>query len=73
MEMIRPGESANFLVSVSETQGVWRVPVVVGREPSYAEGLLYRARIKIATVTSNYELGPGPLPFHTNFTPEISR
>lgn len=30
MTMIRPGESISFLVSVPETNGVWRVPVVFG-------------------------------------------
>ena len=69
---IRPGESINFLVSVPETTGIWRVPVVSGREPSCAEGLLYRARQKIVTVTGHYGLAPG-LTIYTSFTPEISR
>ena len=73
MKIIRPDESINFLVSVPETTRVWRVPVVVSRGLSRAEGLLHRARLKIATVTGNYELAPGGLTCYTNFTPEISR
>jgi hypothetical protein len=58
MKFIRPGESINFLVSVPGTTSVWRLPVVLLRTPSRTEGLLYRARQKIATVTENYELAP---------------
>lgn len=72
MKIIRPGESINFVVSAPETTAVWRVPVGLSPEPGYAEGLLYRARQKIAIATDNYELGPGPLPLYTNFTSEIS-
>jgi len=72
MKTIRPGESINFLVAVPETAWVWRIPVVFIREPSHAEGLLYRARQKIATVTGHYERAPA-LTSYTNFTSEISR
>lgn len=72
MKIIRPDESINFLVPVPETTRVWRVPVVVSRGLSRAEGLLHRTRLKIATVTGNSELAPG-LTCYTNFTPEISR
>jgi hypothetical protein len=71
MQFIRPGESINFLVSVPETTSVWRVPVLLLRAPSRADGLLYRARQKIATATENYELAPR-LTVYTNFTSEIS-
>ena len=72
MRTIRPGESINFLVSVPETTRVWRVPVVFSRDLSHAEGLLYRARKKFATVTGHYELAPA-LTSYTNFTSEIGR
>ena len=73
MKSIPPGESVNFLISVPETTSIWRIPVVVSRGPSRAEGLLYRARLKIATVTGHWELAPPASTIYTNFTSEISR
>jgi hypothetical protein len=45
MKTIRPAETINFLVPVPETTGVWRVPVVLVREQSYPEHLLFNARM----------------------------